>query len=731
MLRRSRLLLTVGTLLVAGLASAPSYAVRLTSLSVDVAPLAPPFQGSVFNYTATAPASAAQARVTARPVGFGSTVRVNGVLVTNGVPSAPLALPVGQTTITVTSTGRATWWSPITTDTYRIVVTRPSPGAPPSITSIQADPANAAFRTPVVLTGTASDPEDGDLSATIAWSSSRDGSLGAGATVMAPLLSAGAHTITARVTDSSGTSASATLAVTITNTPPVVTAEASATEVDEGTPITFSGTAADAEDGDLSPTLRWTSNRDGLLGVGATLTETLSVGLHTITATATDGAGASTTQSLEVQVIDPDPGSARPNILFILADDFGAEASALYPALSGNSGQVATPTLQALAQNGLVFDTVWANPVCSPTRAAIVSGLYGHQTGVTNVGNVLQPATTTSIFEYFAASSPERYGMGVFGKWHLGTTIRHVRDTGVPAFRGFLSGGISNYYNWNATAIDGSVTNVRTYSTTALTDYAIQFIQNHRQQSSDPWFVYLPYNAPHGTGASTGFQVPPANLHSVDLGGLQPGAISDTVPVYKAMIQALDTEIGRLLAAIGPPGSPERDNTVIIFMGDNGTPTAVKDPGARIRGSKSAIYEGGIRVPLVVSGPGVTRRGEREDHLVVATDLYATLAELSGIPVSAVGNSYSLVPLLTGAASTTGRTVSFSEMCNGAQAFYSVRNDRYKLSFNNGTWQLYDLVSDPLEATNRFNNAAFAAVRTELESELASLQQSAQFGCFR
>jgi hypothetical protein len=70
-------------------------------------------------------------------------------------------------------------------------------------------------------------------------------------------------------------------------------------------------------------------------------------------------------------------------------------------------------------------------------------------------------------------------------------------------------------------------------------------------------------------------------------------------------------------------------------------------------------------------------------------------------------------------------------MCNGTQAFYSVRNDRYKLSFNNGTCQLYDLVSDPLEATNRFSNPAYAAIRTALEAELAPLAQSAQFGCFR
>jgi hypothetical protein len=81
---------------------------------------------------------------------------------------------------------------------------------------------------------------------------------------------------------------------------------------------------------------------------------------------------------------DPGSGTGRPNILFIVADDLGAEASILYPQLAGNSGQVPTPNLQALAARGLVFDNVWANPVCSPTRAAIVSGLYGHRTGVTN-----------------------------------------------------------------------------------------------------------------------------------------------------------------------------------------------------------------------------------------------------------------------------------------------------------------------------------------------------------
>ncbi len=730
-------LLSGSVFVVALLVSQPSFAVRLNSLVLDAAPLNPAFQGATFNYSAAVAAGVAQVRVTATPAGFGSTVRVNGVRVTNGVPSAPIALLPGPNTIRIASTGRASWWSPVTTDTYTVTVTRASNASPPVISGIGATPTDAAFRTPVVLSGSATDTEDGDLSSSLSWSSSLSGALGSGAIVTAAQLAAGAHTITATVTDSGGASVSASLIVTITNEAPTIdSVAASATTVEQGTAITFYGVATDVEDGDVSGLLRWSSDLSGALGTGAMLTTVaLSIGVHTVTAAVTDGAGASASRSLEVQV-EPRSGSSgtQPNILLIVADDLGAESSVLYPQLAGNSGQVAMPNIQALAAQGVVFDTVWATPVCSPTRAAIMSGLYGHRTGVTNVGLVLPTATTTSMFEYLAQSSPARYDMAAFGKWHLGGNlgIQHVRDTGVPEFRGFLSGGVSDYFNWNTVTIDGSVANVRTYSTTALTDYAIEFIASHRQEApSDPWFLYLPYNAPHGTGASTGFQVPPANLHSVNVGALQPGDIANTIPVYKAMIQALDTEIGRLLAAIGPVGTPERDNTVVIFIGDNGTPAAVKDAGARVRGSKSGIYEGGIRVPLVVAGAGVDRRGERDAALVASSDLYATIAELSGIPVSQVNNSYSFVPLLKTVGASSGRTTSFSELCNGAQAFYAVRNDRYKLAYNNGTWQLYDLVSDPVEATNRYNDATLAGVRGALQAEITALRQNATSGCFR
>src|SRR5690606_21140071 len=144
---------------------------------------------------------------------------------------------------------------------------------------------------------------------------------------------------------------------------------------------------------------------------------------------------------------------SRPNILFIIADDLGAEATSLYPHLAGNSGAVAVPNLEALAANGLIFENAWASPVCSPTRATIVSGLYGHRTGVTTVGNVL-PTSTVTVFDSITTESPASYGQALFGLYHLGganpTNPAHVRDLGIPFFHGILSGGVNDYYNWTA-----------------------------------------------------------------------------------------------------------------------------------------------------------------------------------------------------------------------------------------------------------------------------------------
>jgi arylsulfatase A-like enzyme len=414
-----------------------------------------------------------------------------------------------------------------------------------------------------------------------------------------------------------------------------------------------------------------------------------------------------------------------PNILLLVADDVGAESSSLYSGLVGKSGAAPMPNLEKRAAGGLVFENAWVNPMCSPTRSTILTGLYGHHTGVLVAGDVLATSTTT-IWDYIRKESPAKYDMAVFGKWHLGGnggSIQHVMDMRVPNFHGLLGFQVSNYFNWAAYDSAGKQEQVTTYSTTALTDWAVDFIKKHEAaRPQEPWFVYVPYNAAHGP-----FQVPPANLHTMDVGNLKPEArAAGNLNVYKAMIQAMDTEIGRLLKSV------DLKNTLVIYVGDNGTPADVKDQSAGVRGSKTGVYEGGAKVPMVIAGAGVTRQG-RETALVNGVDLYATIAAVSGIPVSKANDGFSLVPLFTEAGASTGRNYAFTEFCQGNNtARFAIRDPQYKLMFDNASgWALFDLMKDPKEADNLYDKPAVAAVQTKLKAELDKMKASATKGCFR
>lgn len=437
-------------------------------------------------------------------------------------------------------------------------------------------------------------------------------------------------------------------------------------------------------------------------------------------------------------------GPSKPNILLIIADDLGAEAASLYPNIAGTKGQVPIPNIEALARNGVVFDNAWASPVCSPTRGTIVSGQYGFRTGVTTVGNVL-PTSTVTLFERLTAESPT-YAQAFFGKYHLGggsidprpgtaypgfeQILQHVRDLGITTYRGILGGAITDYFSWTSYDINGPALANTTYTTTVLANDAIDFI--HQQQATRPdrpWFLYQAFNAPHAAnGGNNPYQVPPPELHHVDLsafGNPAPGVYQTNIPVYQADIQALDTEIGRLLAEV------DFSKTLVIVIGDNGVPPPVKDTATGLRGAKGSAYEGGVRVPLILAGAGVTRRG-REGSLFVTTDLYATILDVAGVPVSHVNDSYSLKPLFTDEAASTGRTFSFSEVSNGTtQRQYGLRDTRFKLINNLGAWELYDLVADSHETTNLYLDAKYAAARDALQAQIAGLKATAPAGYFQ
>jgi arylsulfatase A-like enzyme len=178
------------------------------------------------------------------------------------------------------------------------------------------------------------------------------------------------------------------------------------------------------------------------------------------------------------------------------------------------------------------------------------------------------------------------------------------------------------------------------------------------------------------------------------------------IPVYQALTQSMDTELGRLLAHLDAIG--ERDNTLIIFMGDNGTPQPVQRKNiGPLRGAKWDILDGGVRVPLVVSGAGVTRHGAREDALVVATDMFSTVAQVAGADTAGLTDSFSIVPYFSSARADNGRRFAFTELCpparDGARAgdlYTVISRDNHKLSYNKGEWQFFDLNADPAEARN-------------------------------
>jgi len=504
---------------------------------------------------------------------------------------------------------------------------------------------------------------------------------------------------------------------------------ATPTTVFVGGQVSLSSVATDPDEAPSALSYYWSTTGgviDNPIAPNAKLTSD-TPGTFTVKLTVSDGeltATKSTTIQFVEQEVSENPGDTgpeKPNILYLLIDDLGAEGIGVYPELAGDSGQVPTPNIQALADNGLVFDNAWASPVCSPTRGTVISGLYGHRTGVTQVGNVL-PTSTVTLFDRLSAESPT-YDQAFFGKYHVGTNVQHVKDLGITFFKGILGGGVSDYFSWPTASTEAPTFTNTKYATTALTDYAVDFINEHEaEKPDDPWFIYQAYNAPHATGANSPFQVPPANLHSVDLssvGNPAPGVNATNIPIYKANIQALDTELGRLLAEV------DLEKTTIIFQGDNGTPPPVKDTGTELRNSKGSVYEGGVRVPLIVAGAGVTRRGH-EDDLFVASDIYATVLELSGVNVSHVNNSYSFKPLLTDESATNGRTHSFSEISNGtSNRRWAIKDKRYKLVYNVGTRELFDLALDPSETTNLYADPAYAAVLSTLEAEIAVLKQDA------
>lgn len=395
--------------------------------------------------------------------------------------------------------------------------------------------------------------------------------------------------------------------------------------------------------------------------------------------------------------------SERGNVLVLVADDVGVDCLGVYGL---GSSLPATPNIDALAASGVLFRRAYANPICSPTRVTLQTGRYSFRyaigTAIIDDGLELDPGTPNLLPRVLAELAPLRPRCAAIGKWHLGHPSGgdfHPNRCGYEHFAGTL-GNIpppDSYYQYRL-VVDGVPLAMTNYATSQTVDDALAWIQS----VPEPWVCYVAFQAAHQP-----FHAPPPGLFQVTLPPVDPR--QEPRPFFEAAIEAMDTEIGRLLSSLP---ADVRARTDVIFLGDNGTPKEVTLPPFKPEHAKQTPYEGGIRVPLIISGPAATAMGTECSALVNTVDVFATVLELCGVPDLAQTpeplDGISLVPYLHDPLMPSLRQFAFAEMFDPnlptAQASRrSIVGARYKLIVRNGDPtldELYDLRSDPFEEQN-------------------------------
>jgi arylsulfatase A-like enzyme len=310
-------------------------------------------------------------------------------------------------------------------------------------------------------------------------------------------------------------------------------------------------------------------------------------------------------------------------------------------------------------------------------------------------GDPQLPSGEVTLPELLAAHSGHRHAC--VGKWHMSFTNTTPNTLGgFSHFSGALQGALPDYNAWNKVVNGVATTGYSVYATTDNANDAISWING---QGTNSWFLWLAFNAGH-----TPLHKPPNELHSSDgLPGTQIHINNNPRRYFEAMVEAMDTELGRVLTNVS------LTNTTVIFIGDNGSTGQTIQPPYAAGRAKGSLYEGGIRVPFLIAGAGVTSPNRTSTNLVHVVDLHSTILELAGVNVAAahsnrVVDSRTLTPILNNLPETNARVVlaeNFSSSLTNTVAGRALLDGRYKLiQFRNGTNELYDLVSDYLEATN-------------------------------
>lgn len=416
----------------------------------------------------------------------------------------------------------------------------------------------------------------------------------------------------------------------------------------------------------------------------------------------------------------PAAEKAKPNIIFILADDLGGMDVGCFNPKSFYE----TPHIDSLAKRGMRFTQGYAACcVCSPTRGSIMTGKYPPRFGITNFipggrAGQLKPAPNAShlpLEEVTVAEALREGGYATFfaGKWHLGGDEFYPGAQGFPKDLDNGAGAKGNVQFWYPKS-DLPVPDHRDdpKTTERIANEAVKFIGEHKAQ---PFFAYLPFLAVHTPVAAREalvekYKTKAANAPADAWGQERQNKVRlvQNHPSYAAMLEQLDTAIGRVLEAVERNGLTQ--NTIVVFMSDNGgLSTSEGHPTSNLplRAGKGWPYEGGVREPMIVCAPGITKPGSTCDVPVISTDFYPTLLQLAGLELKPRQHldGVSILPLLKGETASRGQPLfwHYPHYSNqGGAPHGAIRDGDWKLIewYEDGALELYNIPQDIGEKNN-------------------------------
>lgn len=415
---------------------------------------------------------------------------------------------------------------------------------------------------------------------------------------------------------------------------------------------------------------------------------------------------------------------AKPNILMIMVDDLG------YGDLgSFGAEDLQTPNIDAMGKAGLKMTNFYANcPVCSPTRASLLSGRYPELVGVPGVvrthpennwGNLADDAILLP-----RVLKQSGYHTAIVGKWHLGLKKPdRPHDRGFDLFHGFLGDMMDDYYHHrrhgnNYMRKNDEVLEPQGHATDLFSQWACDYLEERAKQPKQPFFLYLAYNAPH-----TPIQPPKEWVEKVKK---READITDKRAKLVALIEHMDAGIGQVFTTLGETGLAE--NTLIIFTSDNGGQVSVGANNGPLRDGKQSMYEGGLKVPFFAVWPGKIAPNAHSENIAVTMDLYPTICEAGGASFDHAIEGRSILPTLQGEQQSTDKRDLFFHRREGGNRYggltiNAIRRGDWKLLQNSpfAPLELYNLKVDPREENDlakknsRMFNELSRALRLQIQ----------------